>query len=630
MAESRWRSRLYHALFDIAPDTDMSPLQARVTVLAVYTVGLAGVLGVAVNIARDYAAGNYIVVVVLAVFLTCILAGLAMFLVTRSLTPPRVCYAAGILVLVAGLIYSAGGTRGFGLFYIMTGYSVLYFILGLRGSLAVPLLVLIGSSLRIQLGQFPPESFLHDPDFTASYQFVVWVSAVLGMATILAQHLLITYLSNIAYRDELTGLANRNRYELLIPRLAARYNLGHPGFAIIGIKLLQFARVNSFRGARFADDLIALTAERIRQAANSEDVIVRYTGTVFFVVTAAAAVDQLEQQAQNILAAVQKPVHHTGKTLSLQGVVTITLFPQDGLSIEHLTGNLMSGFSRRRSKPGTVSFYDETQHRVEARRFVMIEELRSAIRREELRLVFHPKVNLQDNRCHGAEILLRWYNPVFGEVEPGVFIPLAEEAGVIREITRWVAETTVHSLQHLLSSLPARAQQLIHAINLSPMDLSDPGFCEFLTALLHRNPLDPRSLEFEITEGVMMDQSAEIQHTLAYLRSKGYRIAIDDFGTGYSSLSYLHQIQAQNLKIDREFIRQITGPEAHSPVVDAIISMAGSLQLDITAEGVEYQYQADYLTARGCTYAQGWLYSQPLALDDYINWLRSRAGCMHA
>jgi len=204
-------------------------------------------------------------------------------------------------------------------------------------------------------------------------------------------------------------------------------------------------------------------------------------------------------------------------------------------------------------------------------------------------------------------------------VPPGVFIPLAEESELIRDITRWVVAAAFKELRSL-------GKDLVHAINLSPRDLSDPSFNTCLRDLIAASGLDSGRIEFEITEGVMMDENPVIQHTLEVIRSSGCRLAIDDFGTGYSSLSYLHRLRAQNLKIDQSFIMQLNESNPSSPVVDAIISMALSLGLDITAEGVETPFQEAYLRERGCTYCQGWLYAKPLPLENYRTMLEKGYG----
>jgi len=276
-----------------------------------------------------------------------------------------------------------------------------------------------------------------------------------------------------------------------------------------------------------------------------------------------------------------------------------------------------------RDLTGLVSFYDEERHRSEMKRYDMVQELRQAIRLGELRLVYHPKSRLSDGSAHGAEVLLRWRSRRFGEVSPAVFVPLAEESDLILEITRWVVSTAFDDLRDL-ESMGCR---IVHAINLSPKDLREDGFQAFIEAERARSGVDPSSVEFEITEGVMMDENPAMQRNLDFLRQSGYRLALDDFGTGYSSLSYLHRLRASNLKIDRSFITRLNESNPSSPVVDAIISMALSLRLEVTAEGVETAFQEAYLRERRCTYGQGWLYSTPLPLNEYRAYLGNAGRC---
>ena len=207
-----------------------------------------------------------------------------------------------------------------------------------------------------------------------------------------------------------------------------------------------------------------------------------------------------------------------------------------------------------------------------------------------------------------------------GPVSPAHFIPVAEENGSIRYITRWILRrcfTDLKQVQAHFSDAPA-----VHAVNLSVMDLKDRDFLPALQALTAEVGVDPRFFEFELTEGMLIDENPQIRQTLEGLTRMGFRLAIDDFGTGYSSLSYLNTLKVHNIKIDQSFIQPIGGSpgEAH-PVVDAIISMGLAMGLEITAEGVETEEQYAYLKKQGCQVIQGWLFSQALTLGEYLSYL---------
>ena len=601
----------------------MIPLQARVTVIALYAVFLASIAGVSLNVARDYLAGNIVVFAAQVVFLGLIVSGLVTFLMVRSLPVTRALYSAGIIVLIGGLIYTGGGTRGFGLLYIIAGFAALYFILGFRLSLLIPLIVLVGFIIRIPLGSFNSESFLNNPDLVTSYSFVIVISTILGIATIFFQHTLLSHMYTIAYTDEITSLGNRKRYEILGRNLIAanKQQAAHPGFSIIGVKVLHFSRINSFRGTQTGDMVLKHLALHLRETDPLSCTAFRYSGTVFFVLCRTTDVSTLELLAADVLKFSRKPIVLDQGSVSLELIMTITRFPEDAATIEDLTANVLTSFSRYGKNVNSISFFDRSIHRSEAQKYAVIEQLHHALKNDEFQLVFHPKINIETGRAHGAEILLRWNNAMLGRVEPSLFIPIAEEIGIINEITEWITHEAIAAIERIIEQFHADAANLVHAINLSVLSLSDQRFAHALTSLLEEVAVDPRTIEFEITESVMLSDDPAIQSTLHFLTGRGFRIAIDDFGTGYSSLSYLHKLHAHNLKIDREFIGQIRSSEDRIPIVDAIISMAQSMMMEITAEGVEYEYQEAYLRDRNCTLAQGWLYAKPLTLDDYISWL---------
>jgi len=606
-------------LFPSFADAELTSLQLRVTTIAFYSIVLASLIALPLNIVRDYAAGNIVILVAELIYMVFVAIGVLFMWRNKPLRSVRLCFGIAVLILIIGLIISFGGTRGLGFFYIIAGYSVLYYILGFAGGIAIPIIILAGLFIRSRFGGLNPESILNDPQVLVSYLIVAAVATVLGICSVIYQHLVVGSLYKAAYVDELTGLPNRLRFEHLLDSRIAQFKIDSMGFSVMGLKLMHFSRVNSFQGSGFADGVLAKIGDRLQKASAGNGLVARYTGTVFLVFTELTDFMELEEAGKRLLEVVQQNFIHEGRVMALEAIMTITRYPNDGQDQEMLLSNIMAGFAKMKDRSGLVCFYDEAHHISEMKRFAMVDELRQAIPRNELRLVYHPKLRLADGVFSGAEVLLRWNSQRFGEVPPGVFIPLAEESELIRDITRWVVAAAFKELRSL-------GKDLVHAINLSPRDLSDPSFNTCLRDLIAASGLDSGRIEFEITEGVMMDENPVIQHTLEVIRSSGCRLAIDDFGTGYSSLSYLHRLRAQNLKIDQSFIMQLNESNPSSPVVDAIISMALSLGLDITAEGVETPFQEAYLRERGCTYCQGWLYAKPLPLENYRTMLEKGYG----
>ncbi len=608
-----WRKRLARFLFPNFPDAAMAPSQLKVTVLSFYAILATSFIALPTTLVRDFTIGNKAMVLSQLMYTAFLLGGLFFLWFGGRLGQVRLCFALAIAVLLAGLIASAGGARGMGFFYIIAGYPVLYHVLGLSGGVAVPLIVAAGIYIRSRFASFPEQSLLNEPGLRNSFFIVIDISTVLGIFSVVYQHLVMRSLYVAAYIDELTGLASRRKIDQVLESRVQGHDEGGKGFSLISVKLLHFSRVNSFQGSSFGDGLLRVVGERLKVCVGAKALLSRCGGTIFQVLTEHSDFIELDQLGKRLLEAAQRPIQSGDQTIALEALVAITRFPQDGIDIETLQSNLLASFARMREHSGKVCFYDEDLHHAEAERFFMIEDLRNAIEAGELSLVYQAKRRLSDGGCQGAEVLLRWHSKRFGEVPPSQFIPLAEEAGLIQEISRWVIGTAIEEL----STLHDEGASLVHAINLSPKDLASSAFREFLWSMLKSGQIRPELIEFEITEGVMMDENPAIQHTLGFIRESGCRLAIDDFGTGYSSLSYLHRLRAHNLKIDQSFIRGICEANPVSPVVDAIISMALSLKLDITAEGVETPLQEAYLRQRGCTYAQGWLYAKPLPIAGY-------------
>ncbi|GAB1481502.1 hypothetical protein MASR2M78_03170 [Treponema sp.] len=595
-------------------DTEMPQLQVTVTIIAFYALALAGLLVIPVNMIREYRAGLYLIVIAEGFFLFCILLGVLHLIITHTLVLARNFLGLGVIIFIGSMVLNLGGNLGFGFFYIVAGYPLFYYIFGFKRGIALPFLVLLALVIRLQFGAIREVSLFYHPETRLSYLLVMLVAGILGTFSILYQHLVLGSLYKAAYTDELTGIANRRQLEILVEtkRLQALQN--GLSFSLIGIKVLHFARINSFQGSRFADEIIKSKTQELASVVGLPSTFSRYTGTVFVAITEKTGFLELEEEGSILLSSLQKPVLKDGKSILLDGIVSITRFPQDGLSVEDLMSNLMAGFTRLRDIPGALTFYDESQHLAEVERYILMDELRNAFSHNELALVYQPKILLETGKICGAEILLRWNSKARGTISPTIFIPLAENAGLIRDITHWVISNAVDELLRLQQRWP----YLIHALNLSPKDLEEPGFADFLNKLPNVDKISTAHIEFEITEGVIMNDNPVIQKNIDFIRGTGCRLAIDDFGTGFSNLSYLHKIKAQNLKIDRSFIMPLNESNPQSPVIDAIISMATSLKMDITAEGIETPFQEKYLKDRACTFGQGYLYAKPLPFDSYV------------
>jgi EAL domain-containing protein (putative c-di-GMP-specific phosphodiesterase class I) len=248
------------------------------------------------------------------------------------------------------------------------------------------------------------------------------------------------------------------------------------------------------------------------------------------------------------------------------------------------------------------------------------ESLRRALERQEFALHYQPKINLKTGEITGAEALLRWTHPIRGPVSPAQFIPVAEDCGLILPIGNWVLREACKQARAWVDSGLTVATM---AVNISAMQFRDENFLEGVFAILEDTGMDPRSLELELTESVLMKHAESTESILKTLRAKGVQFAVDDFGTGYSSLSYLRKFPIDALKIDQSFVRQITTAPGETNIVTAVISMGRSLKLRVVAEGVETQEELAFLQAHKCDEAQGYYFSPPVLPQQFAKLLET-------
>lgn len=620
MSLYRVYSKLVRFLLYVPPQANSIPMQSTVTLLSVYAIAIASVAALPFNIRTDYSQGSMDLVLTQSLYLTLTVSSIIQFWLTRRINTSRSILGAAVLILTAGLILNGGGTYGLGFLYIIAAYTVLFYIFGLWMSIGLPVLLTAGVLYIIHTESYGPLSFFNHPQFSSAFILIAAITGFLGITSVIYQHIMLKYLYRAAFIDPVTGLPSKSLLDQELTR-RMKNQLHYQAFSILGIKLHQFSRINSLQGEGLADRVLHETGRRINRCCLKDELAIRFSGSVFLIISNRTDFIELDSFGLEILQNIQEIIPLDGRSINLQCSVSITRFPADGNNRDTLISNLMSSFARMSRQPGFVSFFDESQHQAEAKRFAITEELHHAIERNELWLAFHPKIRLDNHTCGGSEILLRWENQRFGNIGPEIFIPIAEEAGLIRNITRRVLQETISAVAGLKELFGNRVESQIFAINLSPLDLADHFFPELLVSLLESAGLPPGILEFEITEGIMMEENPKIQRNLEAIRSSGCRIAIDDFGTGYSNLSYLHRLNADNLKIDRSFVMQLNESNPESPIIDAIISMASALHMDITAEGVETPFQEQYLLKNGCTYGQGWYYTRPMRLDDYKKWI---------
>jgi len=325
--------------------------------------------------------------------------------------------------------------------------------------------------------------------------------------------------------------------------------------------------------------------------------------------------------ARRMLEAVAKPHAVEQRVLHVTASIGLSIYPEDGLDAETLIKNADTAmYQAKENGRQSFKFFTPAMNVRAVERQSIEESLRCALDRQEFAVHYQPKINLRTGEIVGAEALMRWTHPIRGSVSPAQFIPVAEECGLILSIGNWVLREACRQARVWLDAgLPLGTM----AVNISAMEFRHEHFLEGVFAALRDSGLDPKYLELELTEGVLMKHAESTESILKALRAAGVQLAVDDFGTGYSSLSYLRRFSIDALKIDQSFVRQITSAPYDTGIVTAVISMGRSLKLRVIAEGVETQEEMAFLQAHQCDEAQGYYFSRPVPAAEFAKLLKS-------
>lgn len=433
-----------------------------------------------------------------------------------------------------------------------------------------------------------------------------------------------------AFHDALTGLPNRL---LLADRLgqaarrAGRDRARRP--AVLALDLDRFKAVNDSLGHAAGDGVLVEAARRLGAAVRAGDTAARLGGDEFAVIVDGGAADggaAALRVAERLLDAFARPFTVEGRELRLGASIGVALLADEATARpEDLLRDADAALFRAKARGGArYALFDERMHADALDRIELETDLRRTLERAdgtvegELTLHFQPLVALADGTVVGAEALARWRHPRRGAVGPDVFVPLAERTGLIHPLGRWALKAAcaqAAAWERATAAGPRRRLRV--AVNVSTRQLSRPGFADEVMAALAEADLHPRALELELTEGVLLERTPDVVNALDRLASAGVGLVIDDFGTGYSSLGYLRDLPIGSLKIDRGFVRGLPGSESSEAIVDAILALGARLGLAVTAEGVETEAQADFLRARGCPLAQGYLFGRPSPAAEF-------------
>ncbi len=412
----------------------------------------------------------------------------------------------------------------------------------------------------------------------------------------------------LARSDVVTGLANRAGLNYALAETLE--GLGDRQLGLFWLDLDRFKEVNDLFGHRTGDRVLAEIAQRLRAILPPSAVIARFGGDEFVLATEIENRLACEKLATRILGEITRPLRIDGERLEMQSSIGIATRPEDGTSAETLMQSAdLALYHAKTNGKNQVCFFDKSMTRDLVRRREIEEELRAALKRDELSIFFQPIVDLATGKIKSFEALVRWFHPVKGELKPDEFIPVAEDSGAIVTLGNWITTQAAKAAAQW-------PEDVTLAVNLSPLQIKAPGAALGILNALKDARLDPHRLELEVTESLFLEDTHHVESFIAELSAVGVRFALDEFGTGYSSLSYINKWPFSKIKVDRSFV---SGPDVgkkSEAIIRAVAEMGAQLGMDIVAEGLEKIEQVTAVREAGCTLGQGYYFSR--AVPDYL------------
>ncbi len=418
--------------------------------------------------------------------------------------------------------------------------------------------------------------------------------------------------TRLAHFDSLTGLANRFQMSQTLEKILNAPQPAHRICAVFLLDLDRFKQVNDTMGHPAGDALLKQVAQRLAGTVGDLGRVGRLGGDEFKVILP-GRIDRgsLAGLAQRVIDNLSQPYTIEGARVVIGASLGIALSPDDGVTSEAIIRNAdLALYAAKDRGRGVYHFYAADLHSDAEERRQLEADLRDALVHGGLRLAYQPVVHTNSERITGFEALLRWNHPTRGDLSPALFIPIAEEAGLIAQIGEWALRTACMDLAQWPDSVRV-------AVNVSPLQFANPALPGIVTSALASAQVAPARLELEITESVFLNDSESTETMFASLKRVGVRLALDDFGTGYSSLGYLKKAPFDKIKIDQGFVRGATEPDSRNgAIIASIVSLAEALNMETTAEGVETLDELDLIRDLGCSHVQGYIYAKPLELDQ--------------
>ncbi|AIW13100.1 bifunctional diguanylate cyclase/phosphodiesterase [Vibrio tubiashii] len=423
-------------------------------------------------------------------------------------------------------------------------------------------------------------------------------------------------LNQLAYYDSLTGLANRSLLLQMLKDSIEEANTNNQAGALFYLDLDRFKTINDSLGHTIGDNLIKAISKRIEAWLRDDFTAARIGGDEFAILLPNTSADKAHEFAQQLLALISNPYSIDDHQLYCTVSVGIAIFPSVGSTNIDVLRQADTALYRAKTAGRNKYMFYEPEMQAQVESFLEIEKgLHEALNQGQLELYYQPQVD-DNHNIIGVEALIRWNHPQKGVLPPGVFMPIAEETGQILQIGNWIIEQACYQFSHWKKEgiLPSTFRRL--AINISPLQFSQPSFVEHIVDSLAQADIDGEHIELEITENLLLENVEAAIQKMAELKEHNLKTSIDDFGTGYSSLRYLKHLSVDVLKIDRSFVTQLHLDESDQAIVDTIIMTARRLNLEVIAEGVEDANELNALKQLGCAQFQGYLFDKPLPASE--------------
>jgi len=437
------------------------------------------------------------------------------------------------------------------------------------------------------------------------------------------------YLEYAAHHDPMTHLSNRLMFEDCLNASVSDALVEDRHFAIFLMDLDNFKFFNDKYGNLIGDKMVMEIGSRLQSLVRNTDLVARLDGDEFVVIHNEVPNHKtIEAIAERIMSEICEPFEYRGFTLKASVSMGISYFPDDvrledgseQLAEEILNNAFVALQEAKINGKNQYQMFNESMRLRLTERHQLEMDLKTAVTDNQFEVYYQPKIDAKTRQITGSEALVRWMHPTKGRISPELFVPVAEEAGLIIEIGEWILRTACRQT-HILQQIGFKGLQV--AVNISAVQFTDGNLLPMVSKALRDSNLEPELLELEITESAVMHDPQEVIDSLHELSRFGMRLAIDDFGTGYSSLAYLKRFPVDTLKIDRAFIIDISSDNDDVAIVEAVLGLGKHFNMKIVAEGVEDEEQLNFLSEQGCDLAQGFYISQPMNFQDYIEWLET-------